>query len=259
MPNDDATTKQDESKKVEGTCQFLTVGVEHRPELVEMELKGDLRIGILFPILIKTLGWRMVNDETDPRFRLIAVKDDKEIELKNSDTLISADIPSGSELKVMFVNKKGLNKGFAQNTILGLEPTVGLENGFGVGNPQDRRGTIAPPHWDEQVKEPCLIAASGNIYPIRNKPDAPPIWIGRPDKGFRPEINLAGEEDRDNPTVGRRHAQVFLEDGKYALRPKPSVNGTFVNGQEIRHSQGCELRDGDQVKFGDVVMIFRMP
>lgn len=255
MTNNDVAAKQEESTKAVHARRFLTVEAEHRPERVEMELRGDLPIGILFPILIKTLGWRTVSDEADPRFRLIAVKDGKEIELKNSDTLISADIPSGSELKIMFVNKKGAIKGIAQDTILGLEPIPGLENGFAVGGSPDRRASIAPPHWDEPVKEPCLIAASGNVYPIRN----PPVWIGRPDKGFRPEVNLVGEEDRDNPTVGRRHAQLFHEDENYILRPKPSLNGTFVNGTEIRQSQSCVLRDGDQVKFGDVELIFRLP
>ncbi len=254
MTNHDAT-KQDETNKTSGTRRFLTIEAEHRPERVEMELKGDLPIGVLFPILIKTLGWRMTSDEADPRFRLIAIVDSKEIELKSSDTLVSADIPSGAELRIVFVKKLGVSKELAQDTILGLESTTGLENGFSVGNSQDRRGNIAPPHWEEHVKEPCFISPSGNIFSIRNSP----VWVGRPDKGFRPEINLAGEEDRDNPTVGRRHAQIFNEDGKYVLRPKPSVNGTFVNGQEIRHSQGCELRDGDHVRFGDVETIFRVP
>ena len=255
MPDHETAIKQDGTNKTSGTRRFLTIEAEHRPEKVEMELKGDLPIGILFPILIKTLGWRMTSEEADPRFRLIAIKDGKEIELKNSDTLISADVPSGSELRIVFVGKQESGKGFAQDTILGLESTTGLENGFAVGNFQDRRGNIAPPHWEEHVKEPCFISPAGNIFPIRNSP----IWIGRPDKGFRPEINLIGEEDRDNPTVGRRHAQVFIEDGKYVLRPKPSVNGTFVNGQEIRHSQGCELRDGDHVRCGDVEIVFRVP
>ncbi len=255
MANNDATKNQDELIDTGSTRRFLTVEAEHRPERVEMELKGDLRIGVLFPILIKTLGWRMVSEEADPRFRLIAIKDGTEIELKNSDTLISADIPSGSELRIMFVDKKGVSKGFAQNTILGLESTPGLENGFGVGNSQDRQATIAPPHWDEQVKEPCFIASSGNVFPIRN----PPLWIGRPDKGFKPEINLAREEDLDNPTVSRRHAQIFYEDDKYVLRPKPSVWGTFVNGQELRHSQGHNMTDGDRVRFGEVETIFRLP
>ncbi len=254
MINNSSPIKE-EAKNAIRTRRFLTVEVENRPDSVKMEMKGDLPIGVLFPILIKSLGWRMISDEMDPRFRLIAIKENKEIELKSSDTLISADIPSESDLRIIVIDKKSVNKGFAQETILGLESMIGLENGFSVGNPHDGRGNIAPPHWEELVKEPCFIAASGNIFPIRNVQN----WVGRPDKGFRPEINLIGEEDKENPTVSRRHAQILSEDGKYFLRPKPSVWGTFARGQELRHSQVYELRDGDQVKFGDVVMIFRLP
>ena len=255
MINNGLETEKISPSKNEVMRRFYSVGAEHRSGRVEMELKGDMPIGILFPMLIKSLGWRMGNDELNPRFRLIAIKDGKEINLKNSDTLISANIPSGSELRIMFIDKKVSDEGYAQDTILDLKPIAGLENGFSVGISPERREVIVPLHWDEKVKEPCLIASSGNVYPIRK----PPIWIGRPDKGFKPEIDLQREEDQDNLTVSRRHAQIFLEDGKYVLRTKPSVWGTHVNGQEVNHNQSYCLVEGDRVKFGDVEMIFRLP
>lgn len=241
--------KENESEKSEGTRRFLTVQAEHSPERVTMELKGDMPIGLLFPVLIQTLGWRL-SDEPDSYFRLIAVKEEKEIELKNSDTLISADIPNGSELKIVFVDKKKLGKSFAQDTFLSLE------NGFTTGaSVSESRDNIRQPTLGIQVKEPCLIGPSQTVYPIRN----PPIWIGRPDKGFRPEIDLTREEDINNPTVGRKHAQLFLEDGKYFLKPSPSLNGTFVNGQDIHQYQSSLIRDGDTLRLGDVELTFRTP
>ena len=247
--------KHNETEKPKGMRRFLTVEAEHSPERVLMEFKGNMPIGMLFPILTQTLGWRSPSDEMDAHFRLIAVKEGREIELKNTDTLISADIPNGSVLRIIFIDKKQLGKDLAKDTLLSLQPT-GMDNGISMGaSAQDHRSNIPEPHLDVQVKEPCLIGPSGKMFPIRN----PPVWIGRPDKGFKPEIDLTGEEDIDNPTVGRRHAQIDFEDDKYVLKPKPSVNGTFVNGQDIYQYQSSTLRDGDRVRLGDVELIFRMP
>jgi len=256
MPNNNVAVKQDETQKTEGTRRFLNVEAEHSPERVTMEFKGDMPIGMLFPILVRTLGWHLDRDETDSRFRLVAIKEGNEIELKNTDTLITADITNGSELRIMFVDKKKSSKSLSQDTILSLQPSSGLESGFAMGaSAQDNRSNIPQPPFEIQVNEPCLIGPSGTIFPIRNSP----IWIGRPDKGFRPEINLTREEDIDNPTVGRRHAQIIYEENQYVLKPMPSVNGTFVNGQDVYQYQSCPLRDGDRVRLGDVELTFRMP
>jgi hypothetical protein len=250
--------KQAEANPAVRSRRFLTVEAEHHPERIDLELRGDLRLQLLFPMLITTLGWRMVNEENTIPYRLIAVTEGGyEVELKGSDTLISANIPSGSTLRVMTGKAFGTKASSSQETALFIQSA---ENGFSVGipispSPHDRRGTIAAPKRDEQIKEPSLISSSGVIFPILEKE----IWVGRPHKGYRPEINLAEVDDRENPTAGRWHAQIFQEEGKYIVKPKPTLNGTFVNGTEIRPNENYVLKEGDIVRFGDVELFFRLP
>jgi serine/threonine-protein kinase len=107
------------------------------------------------------------------------------------------------------------------------------------------------------VTQPSLVSAQGNIYTLK----APSVWIGRPTKGFRPDINLLElEEDPANPSSSRRHAELFQEGNKnFFLRPRPTLNGTFVNGTEIAHNQNHILKEGDLLRFGDVELTFRLP
>jgi hypothetical protein len=54
--------------------------------------------------------------------------------------------------------------------------------------------------------------------------------------------------------VSRRHASVELTAEGYALTDLDSGNGTYVNDERITR---CLLKEGDRVRFGDVVLVFR--
>jgi hypothetical protein len=248
--------KQPETEKAPVPRRFLTVEAEHQPERVDLEMRGDLPMHILFPLLIRSLGWRLPDEEKAVPYRLVAVRDGQELDLKPTDTLISANVPSGATLRIMTGKPAGAKKTSGQDAALFPQPADGFTFGVpGASSPQERRGTISAPRLDQQVKEPSLISSSGTIFPI---PGAD-IWIGRPDKTYKPEINLAAEDDRENPTCSRKHAQIINENGKYVLRAKPTLNGTFVNGNEIRPYENYVLREGDLVRLGDVELTFRLP
>ncbi len=57
-------------------------------------------------------------------------------------------------------------------------------------------------------------------------------------------------------TVSRQHALLRFENGHWVVEDKNSANGTFVNGVRIRWPQ--PLADGDQVRFGDEIVIFNV-
>lgn len=59
----------------------------------------------------------------------------------------------------------------------------------------------------------------------------------------------------DDVSVSLSHAKLTFRDGEYYLKDLNSTNGTLVNGQSITE---VRLRDGDQVKFGEVVGHFRL-
>ena len=75
--------------------------------------------------------------------------------------------------------------------------------------------------------------------------DGQEVLIGRhPDCGVQLESNA----------VSRRHARVFLQDGRYAIEDLGSGNGTSVNGQVIQNATPLESRD--RIKLGPVLMRF---
>jgi CRP-like cAMP-binding protein len=81
--------------------------------------------------------------------------------------------------------------------------------------------------------------------------------IGRfdPNTGIHPDIDLT-EEDH-NLSVSRRHARILCEHGRYFLLEEPGVaNGTFVRGERIQPGEPRELKSGDRVGFGMVVLFF---
>lgn len=94
---------------------------------------------------------------------------------------------------------------------------------------------------------------SGRPYPIL----AHGSLIGRfdPSTGVHPDIDLT-EEDH-NLSVSRRHARILCEHGHYFLLEEPGVaNGTFIRGERIQPGEPRELKHGDRVGFGMVVLFF---
>ena len=71
-----------------------------------------------------------------------------------------------------------------------------------------------------------------------------PLVLGR-DEGCDVEL--------DWPSVSRRHAEVILSEHAVTIRDLGSTNGTEVNGVTVQEQQ---LRDGDQVTIGQVLLRF---
>jgi len=55
----------------------------------------------------------------------------------------------------------------------------------------------------------------------------------------------------NDPSVSRRHAQVFLSEGKWWIRDLESRNGTQLNGLPVGNPFGSQLQDGDEIHLGD--------
>ncbi len=58
----------------------------------------------------------------------------------------------------------------------------------------------------------------------------------------------------DVPSISRRHARFYLDNGRAMLEDLNSRNGTSVN--DVRLTVPVELHDGDQVQLCDIVMTF---
>ena len=58
-------------------------------------------------------------------------------------------------------------------------------------------------------------------------------------------------------TVSARHAVIIHSQNKILIQDVGSTNGTFINGEQIEGRR--ELKDGDNLHFGKVEMIYRAP
>ncbi len=53
---------------------------------------------------------------------------------------------------------------------------------------------------------------------------------------------------RGNLNIGRRHCMILRgRDGEYYIRDLQSLNGTFLNGQQLEPNVDCRLYDGDEI------------
>lgn len=103
---------------------------------------------------------------------------------------------------------------------------------------------------------------------VIREPDAPAgraraaWWLVSESHQFRLEPGelVVGREPStairiDNGSVSRRHARIRVEGVAASLEDLASKNGTWING--VRVSAPVALNDGDEVRFGSVVMRVR--
>ena len=83
------------------------------------------------------------------------------------------------------------------------------------------------------------------------------IIIGREDpvSGVYPEIDMDAYGGHD-AGVGRQHAKLTAQGGQIFLEDMNSVNGTAVNKQKLPPGQKRPLQNGDEVRFGKMILIY---
>ncbi len=85
------------------------------------------------------------------------------------------------------------------------------------------------------------------------------LTLGRvnPETGEAPTIDLR-ECKGVEKGVSRRHASIVRRDsGTLSIVDQGSDNGTFLNGQRLIARQARILRDGDEVRLGELVLYVR--
>jgi len=65
------------------------------------------------------------------------------------------------------------------------------------------------------------------------------------------------EVSLDDATVSRRHARIVVSDSEAVIEDLGSKNGTSVGGARVRERERVALHDGDQIAFGDLVVLYR--
>jgi serine/threonine-protein kinase len=125
----------------------------------------------------------------------------------------------------------------------------------------------------QRVSEPGHESRAGNMG-VAKPPTAPPkqarivvlssgqpipltgdlMVVGRQDPilGIYPEINLADK------TVGRRHAYLRNQQGKFTVEDLNALNKTRLNGVTLTPHEERTLKDGDILRFGSVEVRFEL-
>lgn len=98
-----------------------------------------------------------------------------------------------------------------------------------------------------------VSVVTGRKFPIMSHG----ALIGRfdPNTGIHPDIDLTEEDSQ--LSVSRRHARILCEHGRYFLVEEHGVtNGTYIKGDRLQPGDARELKAGDRVGFGMVVLFF---
>ncbi len=103
---------------------------------------------------------------------------------------------------------------------------------------EDKAGTTKQSHR--------LLTPEGQLFLSLEQPS---LSIGKR-KG---EVDLVLQDS----SVSRLHARITNEEGSAYLEDLNSTNGTFQNGQRMHPYEKKKLEEGDEIKFGKVVFIFR--
>jgi pSer/pThr/pTyr-binding forkhead associated (FHA) protein len=82
-----------------------------------------------------------------------------------------------------------------------------------------------------------------------------PATVGRFDPSVGPiDVDLGPLEE--GVYVSRKHARLTFEDGTWKVEDLGSSNGTFVLRSDFEKVDSAELRDGDELAFGNARFVF---
>ncbi len=105
------------------------------------------------------------------------------------------------------------------------------------------------------VQEACvMLRISGAPTPIQLQPDRPMI-LGRinAQNPRRPDVDLTAYRAFEMG-VSCRHATLHQQDGELVIADLGSTNGTCINGSKLVPHQSYPLRDGDELRLGNLFM-----
>ncbi len=91
--------------------------------------------------------------------------------------------------------------------------------------------------------------------PIARYVHREPIILGREEDNLlgRNDINLTPYNAKERG-VSRRHAQIYYKGGELFIEDLGSSNGTAVNGSLLTKNEPQQLRDGDEIVLGHMMV-----
>ncbi|HEX3052540.1 MAG TPA: FHA domain-containing protein [Aggregatilineaceae bacterium] len=117
-----------------------------------------------------------------------------------------------------------------------------------VGDPE-----VDTAYFDDQMT--LFLHIFGAPQPLRVRPREDEMVIGRrsPDSVMIPDIDLSPYH-ADTMGVSRLHAGLRRMGNTIVLTDMGSLNQTYINGQRLHAHEVRVLRDGDELKFGQLTI-----
>jgi hypothetical protein len=108
--------------------------------------------------------------------------------------------------------------------------------------------------WNFTADMVLRIEIEGGATPMLVYPKQE-IILGRrdPNTGTLPDVDLTAYAGY-RMGVSRRHASIRLQDKQLNLSDLGSSNGTFLNGTRLIGHRPYQLRDGDEIRLGQMVL-----
>ncbi len=218
---------------------FVTFHEERTNEEVDLELPGNKSLNELLPHLIKVLYWPNPDSENPNHYN---IKTEEGSILDKSKKLIEQGVQNSDAL-VISVDANVIGESDSDNQ--SESPPDDEMTAYMAPSPQDRRGYFTPKRQIEfPISAPSLVSEKGYIFVIGE----PPVLIGRKAMGVEPDINLS-EIDYENIS-SKKHAEIYLDNSTYLLKPFNAKNGTFVNGVDVSPGSTRVLENSDVIQFG---------
>ncbi len=169
----------------------------------------------------------------------------------------AAEVDSSAAANPLAINLPSLTTNGAPTDT--LRPSEGSGGGGGGGGgekigtlplPAGGQGGISLPTRARRLR--LLILNTGRLS--NWLPDTE-IQIGRSDRanGIFPQVDLDPDGGYE-AGVSRKHAQISRNDDTYYVMDLGSVNGSFLNKQRLPPHTATALKDGDELRLGNVVM-----
>lgn len=100
-----------------------------------------------------------------------------------------------------------------------------------------------------------IIQADNAVIDLKGKSEA---LVGREDpvSNVYPDVDMTPHNGEEGG-VSRIHAKILINGNQYMLEDQNSTNSTFVNRQKLAPKTPTPIKDGDELRFGRVVTIFR--
>ncbi len=128
------------------------------------------------------------------------------------------------------------------------------------GNPlasEDTTATFSPVEIEDETGEEVILAldeleAGQALLVVKRGPGAGSKFVLDKDvttAGRHPESDIF----LDDITVSRKHAELRRSEGKFSVHDLGSLNGTYVNRQQVDDTQ---LANGDEIQIGKFKLVF---